>query len=247
MQDILSPAGHRLLARLARTKVLLAFDFDGTLAPIVRLPESARLRPSSLPLLTTITNRYPTAVITGRSRRDVIARLEGIAFHAVVGNHGIEDTDSVHGDAELVRGWRQALLRQIGRLRGVQIEDKHFSLAIHYRQASDWSAARASVLEAARRLPSARIITGKGLVNIIPLGAPDKGVAIELLRERFECEHAIYVGDDETDEDVFARAEGGGILGIRVRERRGSKATHFLRSQPAIDLLLARLAELRNS
>jgi trehalose 6-phosphate phosphatase len=59
------------------------------------------------------------------------------------------------------------------------------------------------------------------------------------------CDTAIYVGDDETDEDVFALDQPGRLLTIRVGRGRGSHAAYYLRAQAAVDDLLALLVRLR--
>jgi trehalose-6-phosphatase len=76
--------------------------------------------------------------------------------------------------------------------------------------------ARAAILEAAASLGDVRIVGGKQVVNLLPKGAPDKGKALERERERLCCDTAIYVGDDETDEDVFALDQPTRLLSIRV-------------------------------
>jgi trehalose 6-phosphate phosphatase len=74
MRHLLSRDGRELLAQLASTHVLLAFDFDGTLAPIVSDREGARMRASTARLFARVAAAYPVAVISGRARADVTAR-----------------------------------------------------------------------------------------------------------------------------------------------------------------------------
>lgn len=80
------------------------------------------------------------------------------------------------------------------------------------------------------------------MLNVVPAEAPDKGAALLRAREQLRCRRALYVGDDDTDEDVFALRLPE-VLGIRVGERRSSQARYALRSQLEIDALLALLAE----
>ena len=77
------------------------------------------------------------------------------------------------------------------------------------------------------------------------MGRLAKGVALiwELARER--CDRAIYVGDDETDEDVFKVREPERLMTIRVGRRRSSAASYFLTRQREIDRLLRVLAHAR--
>ena len=78
MKSLLAPQNRSVLRRLVRGRVLLAFDFDGTLAPIVADPPAARLRPRTRRLLAEVARKYPCVVISGRSRADVARRLTGI-------------------------------------------------------------------------------------------------------------------------------------------------------------------------
>ena len=66
MKALLSPANRVLLDQLAWSNVLLAFDFDGTLAPIVANRHEAAMRARTARLFSTVCERYPSAVISGR-------------------------------------------------------------------------------------------------------------------------------------------------------------------------------------
>ena len=77
------------------------------------------------------------------------------------------------------------------------------------------------------------------------MGAPHKGIALERERERLGCDTALYVGDDETDEDVFSLDRPGRLLTIRVGAKRTSAASYYILDQRVIDVLLGRLLETR--
>ena len=64
-------------------------------------------------------------------------------------------------------------------------------------------------------------------------------------RERLRCDTAIYVGDDETDEDVFALDQPGRLLSIRVGAKQASAASYCVRGQAEVDGLLRALINLR--
>jgi trehalose 6-phosphate phosphatase len=83
------------------------------------------------------------------------------------------------------------------------------------------------------------------VVNLLPPGAPHKGVALERARRQLGCDTALYVGDDETDEDVFGLDQPGQLLGIRVGRREASRASYFVRDQRRVDDLLRALVALR--
>ncbi len=245
MKNILARANREVLRQFAWSKVLLAFDFDGTLAPIVTRPDRATMRPTTRRLLGKLTELYPCIVISGRAQRDVSRRLQGVGLHEIVGNHGVEPWHSTEKLSEEVERWHPVLQERLAGLRGVKIEDKGFSVAVHYRQSRQKKAARGAILDAARALGEVRLIGGKQVVNILPDGVPHKGGALERERARLRCDTAIYVGDDDTDEDVFALDQPGQLLGIRVGRHRASAAPYFLGSQRDMDEFLRVLLGLR--
>jgi trehalose 6-phosphate phosphatase len=253
MKHLLSPRNLPLLERFAWSRALLAFDFDGTLAPIVVDPEAAQMRARTRELLVRAAGLYPTVVISGRTRADTRKRVAGVPLREVIGNHGAE-RGSEPGrrpgrEASDVRRWRTLLERQLAALPGVFIEDKGLSLSIHYRQSRQKKRARAAILAAVgaivERQEPVRLMGGKQVVNLLPEGAPHKGMALERARARLACDTALYVGDDETDEDVFALDQPGRLLAVRVGARAVSRATYYLRGQREIDALLGFLIRAR--
>jgi len=247
MKGILSQAGRQILEQFAWSNVLLAFDYDGTLAPIVVDRDRASMRPKTRERLETLSTLYAVVVISGRAQADVIRRLKGTGVHDVVGNHGIEPWEATDHVKEEVKRWRPVLHERLASMRGVQIEDKGFSVAVHYRQSREKKRARAAILGATARLGDVRVIGGKQVVNILPSHAPHKGLALERERGRLGCDTAIYVGDDETDEDVFTLNQPGRLLTIRVGAKRASMADYCIRSQREIDSLIQALITFRNS
>ncbi len=246
MRDILSRANREVLRQFAWSSLLLAFDYDGTLAPIVVDPDRAAMRTSTRRLLTVVAERYPTIVISGRSRHDVQRWLKGVPLKQIVGNHGIEPWQAHRPLMDEVARCMPVLDRCLSEYSGVRIENKSYSISVHYRRSREKRKALAAILDASGRLDAVRVIGGKQVVNILPDGAPHKGMALERERDRLGCDTAIYVGDDETDEDVFALDQPGRLLTIRVSAKRSSRAVYCLRNQAAIDDLLAVLAELRH-
>lgn len=247
MKDLLAPSNRELLRRLARERVLVAFDYDGTLAPIVARPSAARMRSPTRALLREVARLYPSAVLTGR-RRDSAARLlEGVGVRFIVGNHGLEwprPTAAARRIPEVVGQWRAALSRCA--VPGTRLEDKTFSLTVHLRRAPDPRAARKAVGALVERLPGCRAEEGIEVVNLLPADAPGKGAALLRLRAMASCSHALFLGDDVTDEAVF-RLRDPTVLSVRVGRRRGSAARYWLSSQASVDELLQRLIEARSS
>jgi trehalose 6-phosphate phosphatase len=245
VKRILAKAQDEVLEQLAWSNVLLGFDFDGTLAPIVDDPDAATMRPLTRKLLTRVAALYPCVVISGRARPDVERRLAGTGVRAVLGNHGLEPWCATYDLRRIVNTWIGKFVRALDGVPGVEIEDKSFSLAIHYRRSRRKKAALTKIAECAASLANARIVGGKQVVNIVPAGAPHKGVALERERERLACDTAFFVGDDETDEDVFALERSGRLLTVRVGSSRRSQAAYYIEDQSEIDALLTRFAALR--
>lgn len=247
MINILSRSNVGLLGDFARSNTLLAFDFDGTLAPIVDDPGSAQLRPKTRALLAAVSALYPVTVISGRAQADVARRLRGVGVASVIGNHGIESWHKAGRTGAEVNRWLPVITAAVAPLKGVVVEDKIFSVGVHYRASREKKRARAAILKAAASITGVRVIPGKQVVNILPLDAPHKGIALERERHRLRCDTAVYVGDDTTDEDVFALDQPGRLLCIRVGSTRSSAATYSLANQKDIDELLDTLAAYRRA
>jgi trehalose 6-phosphate phosphatase len=237
MRHILAPTNRDVLRQFACSRVLLAFDYDGTLAPIVSDPNRAMMRATTRALLGRIAGRYPCVVISGRARADALSRLRGLPVE-VVGNHGIEPWQTSRGSLRAVRQWQPMLARGLARWPEVRIEDKGYSIAVHYRHSRAKKAVRKAIRRVSSTLGKVRLIPGKEVVNVLPNNAPHKGIALEKARTRFRCDTAIYVGDDETDEDVFGLDQPGQLLTIRVGRKKDSLAAYYLRNQREIDQLL---------
>jgi trehalose 6-phosphate phosphatase len=248
MKDLLHPRHRAALARLVGehtpARVLLAFDYDGVLAPVVRDPRGAFMRQTTRRLLRRVGELYPVAVVSGRAWRDV-DRFVGSTIPLVVGNHGFELGRPVAVPERVlrrVRGWRRRLEGALAGVPGIHFEDKRSTLAIHYGLSRTWRAAERAVYEAANQLEGTRIIPGKKVLNVLPHDFPSKGDAVRALLARLGCDAALYAGDDVTDEDAFAV---GAPLVFGVHVGGGpSLAPWRIRDQRDIDLLLTRLIAL---
>ena len=245
MTYLFSRTNRDLLETFAWSNVLLAFDYDGTLAPLVNAPADATMRASTRRLLRRASELFPCVVITGRARADALGRLRNIEVCRVVGNHGAEPSPNGESMRRRVRQWLPVLKAQLSRRQGVVVEDKGFSVAVHYRQARARQSARRAVLAAARSLSDVRLVGGKLVVNFLVPGAPHKGLALERECSHFACDTVIYVGDDETDEDVFEIDRPGQLLSIRVGRKQTSAASYYIRNQAEIDRLLETLIAVR--
>jgi trehalose 6-phosphate phosphatase len=245
MDDLLAPLHRETLERYVRSRAVLGLDFDGTLAPIVADRERATMRVSTHRLLRAVAHRYPCVVLSGRSRADVARRLRGVPVVAVIGSHGLDRGRARVATSRKVRRWLAQLKPLLHGEPGIVVEDKGLSLAIHYRAARRKERARDRVVAAVATLRGIRLVGGKDVLNVLPAGAPHKGLALARERKRLRCDTAIYLGDDDTDEDVFALGRHGWLLAVRVGRKAGSAASHFIRGQRDIDRMLRLLLELR--
>jgi trehalose 6-phosphate phosphatase len=250
MIDLFLESGRARLEELSLARALYAFDFDGTLAEIVRERDRAKVRPDLLQALRELSRLAPTAVVSGRSLEDLQPRIDG-AVPYLIGNHGLEGLHEEAGVRDQAQAVCRSWLRQLAgpnasRLHdeGVTVEDKSYSLTLHYRGSRDPANARRVGMEMLSRLtPVPRIIPGKAVVNAVPEGAPHKGAAIFALMRRVNVTKALYVGDDETDEDVFALSDAR-IMTVRIGKKRGSRAQFYLTDQGQVARLLLHLVEL---
>ncbi len=249
MRDILHPSHRGVLERFvgaaAPTPVLLAFDYDGVLAPVVRDPAGHRMRRATQRLLVRLAGRYPVAAVSGRSWTHTRQLTEGAAPY-VVGNHGFELLHAKRVPAAVlaqVRGWRRQLEAALAGVPGVYFEDKRSTLAVHYGLARTWRGAERAVYAAANQLTGTRLVPGKRVLNVLPRQFPNKGDALRALLQRLRLGAALYLGDDVTDEDAFA-VGAPLVLGVHVGPGR-SLAPWRLGSQAEVDELMARLLALR--
>jgi trehalose 6-phosphate phosphatase len=241
MKHLFEPEGRRALQAALRAHPLLAFDFDGTLAPIVERPDDARVAPETAQRLDALSRLLPVAVVTGRAVADVTHRL-GFSPRFVIGNHGAEDPSRTSGvDMSALDGLRAQLAARAGELHaaGIQVEDKRFSLALHYRRAHDQVRALACIDALVAGLdPTMRSFGGKCVFNLVLAAAPDKGDAVVSLVGRAGRAVAIFVGDDLNDEAVFERAPQEWLT-VRVgRDDADSRAAFFLNDHSEVQALL---------
>lgn len=251
MQHLFSAEGEAALVLAMQQKPLLAFDFDGTLAPIVLHPDDACIAPAVTDRLQALSERLPVAIITGRAAADVRGRL-GFEPTYVMGNHGAEDEGDLA--ANLARGLALDQLRHELRQRhadlkacGVWVEDKQQSLALHYRRSAQREKAQALILELLSQHDDEvlRIFPGKMVVNVTAHDAPDKAHAMQALVARCGATCALFAGDDANDEPVFIAAPPHWLtVRIGLDPLRPSQARFYLHSPDETAVMLERLLAL---
>jgi trehalose 6-phosphate phosphatase len=210
----------------SRRPVLLAFDFDGVLAPIVPLPPDARPLPGSVEAIERLSrvDGVVTALVSGRSRGD-LAQVSGATPSTrllLVGSHGAEVDEG--GPAGLDDAARTRLAAVTALLAdvvaahpGAHLEHKPASVVLHTRLIDDErSAAEATrdALALLRGRAGVHVTPGKEVVEAAVVEA-GKGAALQRLRDAFAAQVMLYVGDDVTDEDAFA-VLGPDDVGVKV-------------------------------
>jgi trehalose-phosphatase len=241
--------------------LVLFLDYDGTLTPIVRRPGSARLAPSIRALLKK-TSRAPqtfVAIVSGRTLTDIArrVRIPGLIYS---GNHGLEcrgpgNAHFLHSGASRARPVLSRLARQLRRMlrpcRSVWVENKRFSLSVHFRGASrkETETARRGMLQAMRIYASEFVCSeGKKVWEIRPKFRWNKGaMALYLLSQIRRLTRkrplAVYIGDDRTDEDAF-RALKKRAWTVKVTRKKNPRtlARYRLASVREVHRFLRRLA-----
>jgi trehalose 6-phosphate phosphatase len=247
---------RRLQARLsepdfARSRLLLALDFDGTLSEIVDTPDRAALGAGTRRLLYLLVRRPDTkvAIISGRALEDVRSRvgLPGIYY---AGNHGLEiEGPGIHWAhpraATVARSIRLDLEEDLRDFPGLLIEHKRLGFAVHYRGVPMPHHGR---LRARMKIRLAglrkryRLLHGKKTFDF-RLDVPwDKGHALRAIRRTLTGGWtSIFVGDDVTDEEAFETI-GPRALTVRIGRVKGSAAQYTLPSRRLVDLLLEKLS-----
>jgi trehalose 6-phosphate phosphatase len=199
-------------------------DIDGTLAAIAERPEQAGVPGDARATLAELSGRFGlVGCVSGRQAREA-RRLVGIDGIAYAGNHGLELL--LPGDEEprlhpSLRdpGAAAAFMEGLdpAELAGDELrpEDKGPVQALHWRGAEDEAAAEAAAREIAKEAEVAGLHPhwGRKVLELRPLAAVGKDVAVAALLAAGEVRAAIYAGDDTTDLDAFR--------GLREMRERG--------------------------
>jgi trehalose 6-phosphate phosphatase len=228
----LSLASRPILARLARKRtVRIRFRWDASAHRGASGP--GRNARSTRILLGLLAALYPCVVVSGRCRADVLGRLAGVNLARVIGNLGAETEAAAAGPELRLEQLKSSLELDPGAFPGLFVEDKGFSLAVHYRQSPQKAIVRRRILAATRKLDEVSVFGGKQVVYLVVDRARDKGDAMVAERDRLECNWVLYVGDDLNDEDAFAI--DGNVVPVRVGRKQRSQVRYYLRKQGEID------------
>ena len=204
----------RELARVRR--LLVALDFDGTLAPEVDSPEQARALPEAREAVLALLRMPNTrvALVSGRALKSLIQVADLPDSVLLVGSHGIEirlddpnervalDTAEI----EQVEVLQEVLEEVADSIDQVWLEEKPAGFALHTRLATDDDSRLAHLValsEAQAEIENLTVRHGKNVLEFA-VRSTTKGEAVEHLRRYTAADAVFYAGDDVTDEDAFA-------------------------------------------
>lgn len=216
---VLAPIRERL------AQALIALDFDGTLAPIVPRPGDARALPGTADVLTRLARMAgQVAVITGRPAAEAVALgdLASVPDLVVLGHYGLERWMSGELMAPAADAAVDELRRRLAELAsanpGVEVEDKHHSVALHTRNAPEPAAALNALGPRVAELAAAagfQVTPGRFVLEIRPRGM-DKGSALTSLVAEVNATAVLYAGDDTGDLPAVEALRALDVVGVVV-------------------------------
>src|SRR6478735_6631408 len=230
------PVPRSLIPHLSETAILL--DIDGTLLDLMPTPREVWVPPGLVKTLNRLMVRTngALALVSGRSLNDIDLIFAPDVF-AAVGGHGAEmriepDSDSVAAHAPPMDKELKRRLAAIAKLSpGILLEDKGYSLALHYRLAPHAEKAIYEAVSLIRAdLPNApiEVLPGKCVCEIKHSGFTKATGVLELMNhEPFQGRRPIFIGDDVTDEAVFGIMPDLGGLAFSVGRRATGVADYF--------------------
>ena len=235
--------------------LLVALDFDGTLAPLVGRAEDARALPASAAAVRALAGLpgTTTGLVSGRALDSLRLVADPAPETLLIGSHGAETW--LGPDAaplELTEPQAALLARAVAVVEdtaaahpGTRVEYKPAGVVLHTRTADDDVAADAVAATRSGLAPLHGLSISEGKRNLeVSVIHADKGQGLALLREATGATAVFFAGDDVTDENAL-RTLGAGDVGVRIGA--GHTAARFLVGTPEdfADVLteLARLRE----
>jgi trehalose 6-phosphate phosphatase len=207
-------AANRFAERFVAERHAILLDIDGTLLDFAPSPGAVHVHPSLRATLATLLKHTggALALVSGRPLKDIDKIFAPLKLPAI-GGHGAELRPAV-GRGKVVRRkiplLEERVRRQLFELtaRGIIIEDKGYSIAIHYRLAPERGPGLQQAVDSiVAELPNSayEILPGKFVIEVKPTGF-NKGTAVLELMEfsPFKERRPVFIGDDVTDESVFA-------------------------------------------
>jgi trehalose-phosphatase len=243
--------------QIASKHIVLLLDYDGTLTPIVETPDRARIPRQNKRLLKELSTnpRCTLAIISGRGLKDIKKKV-GLRNIIYSGNHGLQiEGPNIRFEAPVSPGYRtilqkikSELRRRLSHIKGILLEDKGLSLALHYRLANKKEVpfVGETFYEVALpylRLGKIKTETGKKVFEVRPPIEWNKGNAILWLlnKHKSALRHKpimpVYIGDDVTDEDAFRVLKNKGLT-VFVGNPQKSDAKYYLKNTKEVSKFL---------
>lgn len=234
-----------IFARLDLTKIALLLDVDGTIIDIGPSPNEVHVSETLLQSLARLHEMSGGAValVSGRRIRDLDNLFSPLALPSI-GGHGAEmrinDGEILYWAKPLPVDLRRALSDAASIGPGIVVEDKDYSLALHYRKAPEHAEQLRHRISAARTAFSAEpteLLLGKAMFEVKRPGI-SKGDSIRKLMAHapFCGRTPVFIGDDVTDESVF-----------EVLPEIGGKGFGVSRYFPGLSGIFKNPAEVRNA
>lgn len=252
---------------IATDRLGLVTDMDGTISHIVENPEDAVVTPRNCELLGELRGKLNLlSVVSGRSLRNLADRMQlpGVVY---IGNHGLERW--VDGqlrytfDLDRYRPMLESSVAQLKKINeeGIQVEDKHLTVTLHYRQAPDPQGAYNRLLPIVREVANRErldFFEGRMIFELRPPVKANKGSAFAGLLDEFSLDGALYVGDDTTDVAALEVARdmrqqntcyclGAGVMSGNVPEGLFEEADLLVNGVSDVENLFAWILENRKS
>ncbi len=214
---------HDLLQLARQPRLLVACDYDGTLAAIVPDFRSVRPLPESVAALRVLASLPETtaAVISGRALRELAAMSRLPSEVHLIGSHGSEfDIGFAYALDERASALHARIVEALQGITrdapGVLLEVKPASVAVHVRQAEPPVAnqALAEIAAGPARWDGVSVTHGNAVTELAVIPT-DKGDALEVLRQTCGATAAIFLGDDLSAEEAFSRLAGPDV-GVKV-------------------------------
>ncbi len=227
-------------------------DLDGTLAPLATHPDRLRLSPETRTLLERLAGRALVCVVSGRGLQDLRRKvgLDSVYYaaahgHRVVGPAGSGIDLEVGGEHRAdLEAAAQELRDTLRPIEGIVVEAKGLSVSVHYRLVAEaeWPRVDQAVADVGSRYPLLRVTGGKLVHELGPSGDWNKGRAMLWLLERLGRGPGdtipICLGDDLTDENMFAAGAGWGVSIVVGDPDRPTRAQYRLRDCDEVATLL---------
>jgi trehalose 6-phosphate phosphatase len=243
--DYISPKSH----------LVLGLDFDGTLVPIQDVPSSVFIGNKMRSLLDVLSKRQniTIAIISGRSLDDLVEKV-GLGDVVYAGNHGLNimgpglrkiDINALEKQQTVEKAF--VLCKNLAnKFSGIFLEDKTLTFSIHYRHLNPKNVQELHLClkNMVSELGDLVIKTGKCVFEIYPAVETNKFTAFSWVTTQIGDDTnigKIYLGDDDTDEDVFRSLKDG--ICVKVGQRENSHSNYFIKDPIEVEEFLSWLSQ----